>query len=43
MDMSVKTELPLLRRLASREGISSTSHYFVMDWAAIWKDIAAVC
>ncbi len=39
MDMSVKAELPLLRRLASREGVNSTSHYFVMDWAAIWKDI----
>jgi uncharacterized membrane protein YraQ (UPF0718 family) len=40
MDMSVRTQLPLLRRLASREGVTSTSHYFVMDWAAIWRDVA---
>lgn len=40
MDMSVPSDRPLLRRLASREGITATSHYFVMDWAAIWRDIA---
>src|SRR5438045_3498199 len=28
------------QRLTSREGITATSHYFVMDWAAVWKDIA---
>src|SRR5207302_1125878 len=27
-------------RLSSPEGITATSHYFVMDWAAVWKDIA---
>ena len=41
MDMSVRSELPLLRRLGSRQGIDATSHYFVMDWAAIWRDIVA--
>lgn len=40
MDMSVKSDLPLLRRLASPKGVTATSHYFVMDWAAIWRDIA---
>jgi len=40
MDMSV-TEGPLLRRIASPAGFTAISHYFVMDWAAIWKDIAA--
>jgi uncharacterized membrane protein YraQ (UPF0718 family) len=39
MDMSV-TEGPILSRLASERGFTATSHYFVMDWAAIWKDIA---
>jgi uncharacterized membrane protein YraQ (UPF0718 family) len=40
MDMSV-TEGPLLTRLRSPKGATATSHYFIMDWAAIWKDIAA--
>jgi uncharacterized membrane protein YraQ (UPF0718 family) len=40
MDMSV-TEGPLLTRLRSPKGVTATSHYFIMDWAAIWKDIAA--
>jgi len=39
MDMSV-TEGPILFRLLSDRGFTATSHYFVMDWAAIWKDIA---
>src|SRR5213594_3951455 len=39
MDMSV-TEGPLLKRLTSGQGFTATSHYFVMDWAAIWKDVA---
>src|SRR5918911_2248638 len=38
MDMSV-TEGPLLSRLTSPQGFTSISHYFVMDWASIWKDI----
>jgi uncharacterized protein len=40
MDMAV-TEGPLLRRIASPAGFTAISHAFVMDWAAIWKDIAA--
>jgi uncharacterized protein len=39
MDMSV-TEGPLWRRLTSQEGLTAISHYFVMDWAAVWLDIA---
>src|SRR5438128_10631819 len=39
MDMSV-TEGPLWQRIASRDGFTATSHYFVMDLAAVWKDIA---
>ncbi len=39
MDMSV-TEGPLIRRMASAHGFTAISHYFVMDWAAIWMDIA---
>src|SRR5437868_5522961 len=40
MDMSVENGRSLWQRLASSEGITATSHYFVMDWAAVWKDIA---
>src|SRR5579862_3032651 len=39
MDMSV-TGGPLLKRILSEEGKTAISHYFVMDWVAIWKDIA---
>ena len=39
MDMSV-TEGSLWQRLISRDGFTATSHYFVMDLAAVWKDIA---
>lgn len=38
MDMSV-TEGPLLQRIFSKKGFTAISHYFIMDWAAIWKDI----
>ena len=38
MDMSV-TDGPLLNRIFSRRGFTAISHYFIMDWAAIWKDI----
>ena len=38
MDMSV-TEGSLLRRVASPRGFTAISHYFVMDWVAIWRDI----
>jgi len=41
MDMSVENGRSLWQRLASPEGITATSHYFVMDWLAVWKDIAA--
>jgi uncharacterized protein len=39
MDMSIQARGSLLQRLRSPEGFTSTSHYFVMDWAAIWVDI----
>src|SRR6058998_3147142 len=39
MDMSV-TEGTLIHRIFSRRGFTAISHYFVMDWAAIWRDIA---
>ena len=41
MDMSVASDDTLWRRLLSETGLTATSNYFVMDWAAIWKDIAA--
>jgi uncharacterized protein len=39
MDMAV-TEGSLWSRLRSPEGLTATSHYFVMDWASVWLDIA---
>jgi uncharacterized protein len=39
MDMSVQSEAPFLRRLLSRDGVVATSRYFVMDWAAVLRDI----
>jgi uncharacterized membrane protein YraQ (UPF0718 family) len=39
MDMSV-TEGLLWERIRSKDGFTATSHYFVMDLAAVWKDIA---
>jgi uncharacterized membrane protein YraQ (UPF0718 family) len=39
MDMSVRAKGSIPQRLRSSEGFTSTSHYFVMDWAAIWIDI----
>jgi uncharacterized membrane protein YraQ (UPF0718 family) len=38
MDMSVK-DGPIWRRIASDQGRTAISHYFVMDWAAVWMDI----
>ena len=39
MDMSV-TEGSLWQRITSKDGFTATSHYFVMDVLAVWKDIA---
>src|SRR5437016_10324305 len=39
MDMSV-TEGSLWQRITSKDGLTATSHYLVMDWAGVWKDIA---
>jgi uncharacterized membrane protein YraQ (UPF0718 family) len=39
MDMSVDRKGSLWQRLLSKDGFTSTSHYFVMDWVAVWKDI----
>src|SRR5207237_9693667 len=39
MDMAA-TERPLLNRMLSDKGRTAISHYFVMGWVSIWKDIA---
>ena len=39
MDMSVQTQGSLWQRLRSPAGFTSTSQYFVMDWAAVYRDI----
>jgi uncharacterized membrane protein YraQ (UPF0718 family) len=40
MDMSVTGEGSFVKRLLSRAGFTSVSHVFVMEWAAILKDLA---
>ena len=39
MDMSVQGDGSLVRRLTSARGITSVSHIFVMEWAAVLRDI----
>src|SRR5947199_2861053 len=39
MDMSVANDRPLWRRLGSPEGFTATADYFVMDWAAVARDV----
>ena len=39
MDMSVTGTGSVWRRLASAEGLTSVSHIFVMEWAAVIRDI----
>jgi len=39
MDMSIQSEASLFQRLRSREGFTAVSHIFVMEWAAVLRDI----
>ncbi len=39
MDMAV-IEGSIWSRIRSAKGFTATSHYFVMDWASVWVDIA---
>jgi uncharacterized membrane protein YraQ (UPF0718 family) len=41
MDMAVQREGSLWQRLSSREGFTAVSHIFVMEWAAVLRDIVA--
>jgi uncharacterized membrane protein YraQ (UPF0718 family) len=40
MDMSVTEGGSLWQRMTSDRGLTAISQYFVMDWAAVWLDIA---
>ncbi len=40
MDMSVAGDGSLFSKLKSSKGQTATAHYYVMDWQAVWKDIA---
>ena len=40
MDMSVGGKGSILARITSPKGFTAVSHFFVMDWAMIWIDIA---
>ncbi len=39
MDMSIETEGSLWSRLRSTQGLTSISHIFVMEWAAVLRDV----
>jgi uncharacterized membrane protein YraQ (UPF0718 family) len=39
MDMPVTEGGSLWQRMTSDRGLTAISHYFVMDWAAVWLDI----
>jgi uncharacterized protein len=39
MDMSVTEGRSIWQRILSDKGLTAISHYFVMDWAAVWLDI----
>jgi uncharacterized membrane protein YraQ (UPF0718 family) len=39
MDMSVQSGGTVWQRLLSRDGFTSVSHYYVMDWASVLRDI----
>jgi uncharacterized protein len=39
MDMTVQREGPFARRLFSKEAFTAVSHVFVMEWAAILRDL----
>lgn len=38
MDMSLEKG-PILKRIISKKGLTTISHYYIMDWASIWRDI----
>jgi uncharacterized membrane protein YraQ (UPF0718 family) len=38
MDMAI-TDGPILKRIRSERGKTAISHYFVMDWLSVWKDV----
>jgi uncharacterized membrane protein YraQ (UPF0718 family) len=40
MDLSVRAEGPIWRRILSPAGFTATAAYFVMEWAAVWRDLA---
>src|SRR6266852_6738864 len=39
MDMSVTEGGTLIQRALAQRGLTAISHYFVMDWAAVYKDV----
>ncbi len=40
MDMSIGGDQSILAKLFSARGFTAVSHYFVMDWASVWIDVA---
>lgn len=39
-DMSVGGQMSWRRKLFSPAGLTATSHFYVMDWASVWVDLA---
>src|SRR5205807_4372485 len=39
MDMSVTQRGSIWHRLFSSKGLTAVSHYFIMDWVSVWRDI----
>ena len=41
MDMSVAAKGLVAAAAYASTGFTATANYFVMDWAAIWRDVSA--
>lgn len=40
MDMSIRSGKNFFQKLFSQKGFTAISHFYVMDWYSVWKDIA---
>lgn len=38
-NMAVSGNAPLLKKLVSSEGRTAASHFYIMDWVSVWKDL----
>ncbi len=40
MDMSIEWKGSFISKILSKNGFTTVSHFYVMDWASVWTDIA---